>query len=163
MAAGYNEAILSGSFPMSISRRATALAGVAAVLLGASGLSAQSEEEFAGRLSRMPVDRATSPSISGGGEVRASLAGNELTVSATFAGMSSPATAAHVHRAPIARPGPVAFTLDVPETASGRIEETLTLTDAQLETLRDGMYYLQIHTTDNPRGELRGWLLPRRP
>ena len=139
---------------------------LACVLAGAAGggpLVAQSAEEFAGRLSRMPVDRATSPSISGGGEVRATLAGSELTVSATFAGMSSVATAAHVHRAPIARPGPVAFTLDVPETAAGRIEETLTLTDAQLETLRDGMYYLQIHTADNPRGELRGWLLPRRP
>ena len=148
---------------MTSTNRAAALSILVAALFATGALAAQEGARFAGRLSRMPVDRATSPSISGGGEVRASLAGNELTVFATFAGMSSPATAAHVHRAPIARPGPVAFTLDVPETASGRIEETLTLTDAQLETLRDGMYYLQIHTAENPRGELRGWLLPRRP
>ena len=139
---------------------------LACVLAGPAGgglLRAQSAEEFAGRLSRMPVDRATSPSISGGGEVRATLAGGELTVSATFAGMSSPATAAHLHRAPVARRGPVAFTLDVPAAASGRIEATIDLSEAQVDVLRDGRYYLLIHTENNPGGELRGWLLPGRP
>ena len=139
---------------------------LACILAGAAGgglLRAQSGEEFAGRLSRMPVDRATSPSISGGGDVRATLAGSELTVSATFAGMSSPATAAHLHRAPVARRGPVAFTLDVPASASGRIEATLDLSEAQVDVLRDGRYYLLIHTENNPGGELRGWLLPGRP
>lgn len=148
---------------MNIQRRATALAGSLAVVLGAGGLAAQSGDQFAGRLSRMPVDRAIAPTISGGGEVRATLAGSELTIIATFAGMSSAATAAHVHRAPIARPGPVAFAVDVPQAAAGRIEETVTLTDAQLEALRDGLLYLQIHTENNPGGELRGWLLAGRP
>ena len=134
-----------------------------AVMLCAGGVLAQTGEQFAGRLSRMPVDRAIAPSISGGGEARATLAGSELTIVATFAGMSSPATAAHVHSAPIARRGPVAFTLDVPAAAAGRIEQSVTLTDAQLDVLRDGRYYLQIHTDDNPGGELRGWLLPSRP
>lgn len=134
-----------------------------AVMLCAGGVLAQTGEQFAGRLSRMPVDRAIAPSISGGGEARATLAGSELTIVATFAGMSSPATAAHVHHAPIARRGPVAFTLDVPAAAAGRIEQSVTLTDAQLDVLRDGRYYLQIHTDDNPGGELRGWLLPSRP
>ena len=146
--------------------RGIALGLLACILAAAAGggpLRAQAGEEFAGRLSRMPVDRAIAPSISGGGEVRATLAGSELTVVATFAGMSSPAMAAHVHRAPVARRGPVAFTLDVPATAGGRIEETVTLTNAQLAELRDGRYYLQIHTRDNPGGELRGWLLPVRP
>ena len=143
-----------------------ALGLLTCVLAGAASsgpLRAQSEEEFAGRLSRMPVDRATSPSISGGGEVRATLDGSALTVSATFGGMSSPATAAHLHRAPVARRGPVAFTLDVPAAASGRIEATIDLSDAELETLREGRYYLLIHTENNPGGELRGWLLPDRP
>ena len=134
-----------------------------AVMLCAGGVLAQTGEQFAGRLSRMPVDRAIAPTISGGGEARAMLAGSELTIVATFAGMSSPATAAHVHRAPIARRGPIAFTLDVPAAAAGRIEQSVTLTDAQLDVLRDGRYYLQIHTDDNPGGELRGWLLPSRP
>ena len=145
--------------------RRVGLGLLACVLAGAAGggpLRAQAGEEFAGRLSRMPVDRATSPSISGGGEVRATLVGSALTVSATFAGMSSPATAAHLHRAPVARRGPVAFTLDVPAAASGRIETTIDLSEEQVDVLRDGRYYLLIHTENNPGGELRGWLLPGR-
>ena len=137
--------------------------GLALCMLAAAGgqlLRAQAAEEFAGRLSRMPVDRATAPSISGGGEVRATLAGNALTLAATFHGMSSAATAAHIHRAPVARRGPVALALDAPAAAAGRIEQTLTLTDAQVEALRGGEFYLQIHTENNPAGELRGWLLP---
>ena len=142
--------------------RGVALGILACVLAAGGPLRTQSGEQFAGRLSRMPVDRATSPSISGGGEVRATLDGSALTVSATFAGMSSPATAAHLHRAPVARRGPVAFALDVPEAAAGRIEATIDLSDAQVDVLRDGRYYLLIHTENNPEGELRGWLLPSR-
>lgn len=145
--------------------RGTALALLACILAAAAGSGlarAQAGEQFAGRLSRMPVDRVTAPAISGGGGARATLAGSELTIVATFAGMSSPATAAHVHRAPAAQPGPVAFTLDVPAAESGRIEAAVNLTDAQIAVLRDGRYYLQIHTENNPGGELRGWLLPDR-
>ena len=152
---------IPGHFPRGAAVELSAC--LVAVMLCAGGVLAQTGEQFAGRLSRMPVDRAIAPSISGGGEARATLAGSELTIVATFAGMSSPATAAHVHRAPIARRGPVAFTLDVAAAAEGRIEQSLTLTDAQLAVLRDGRYYLQIHTEDNPGGELRGWLLPSRP
>jgi hypothetical protein len=139
-----------------------ALACLVAGTAGGGALRAQSGDEFAGRMSRMPVDRASAPSISGGGDVRATLSGSELTIVATFTGMSSPATAAHVHRAPLARRGPVAFAVDVPAATEGRIEASVTLTDEQLEALRDGLYCLQIHTGNNPRGELRGWLLPRR-
>jgi hypothetical protein len=139
------------------------LVSVLAAAAGGGPLRAQAGEQFGGRLSRMPVDRVSAPAISGGGDVRATLAGSELTIVATFAGMSSPATAAHIHHAPVARRGPVAFTLDVPATADGRIEETITLTNAQITELRGGGYYLQIHTRDNPGGELRGWLLTGRP
>ena len=124
-------------------------------------LTGQTGERFEDRLSRMPVDRATTSSISGGGKVTATLDGHELTITATFEGMSSLATAAHLHRGPRARPGPVAFTIEVPGASSGQISQTNTLDDAQRDTLRNGLYYLQIHTANNPGGELRGWLLPQ--
>ena len=146
--------------------RGIALGLLASILAAGAGgglLLAQTGEQFAGRLSRMPVDRATAPAISGGGDVRATLAGSELTIVATFAGMSSPATAAHVHRAPVARRGPGGVHPRRPATAGGRIEETVTLTNAQLAELRDGRYYLQIHTRTIRGGELRGWLLQGRP
>lgn len=123
--------------------------------------AAQTGERFEDRLSRLPVDRVTTSTISGQGKVGATLDGHELTLSATFEGVSSPATAAHIHRAPRARPGPPVFTLEAPTTTAGVIKDTITLTDAQRDELRNGRYYLQIHTADNPGGELRGWLLPQ--
>lgn len=134
---------------------------VAAPGAGAGTLQGQAAERFGGRLSRLPVDLATTDAVRGAGEVRAVLDGDMLEIVATFEGMSSPATAAHVHRAPRARRGPVAFAVDVPPAAAGRIATTVRLAPEQVAALRDGLYYLQIHTEANAGGELRGWLLPR--
>ncbi len=146
---------------MRLTATVTVLAGLAAAALHAGGLQPAAGERFGGRLSRMPVDLVTTHTVRGSGAVSATLDGGELTIVATFAGMSSPATAAHVHRAPRARPGPVAFGVEVPQADAGRIETTVALTDEQVATLRRGHYYLQIHTEGNAGGELRGWLLPR--
>ena len=121
-------------------------------------------ERFGGRLSRMPVDLVTTSTIRGEGAVTARLHERELTLQAEFRGLSSPVTAVHVHNAPRARPGEVAFPVDVgdPMGTAGEFVATVTLTDAQAAELRAGRYYLQIHTEANPGGELRGWLLPPR-
>ena len=139
-------------------RRLMLVAGVA--LIAAGALAAQRGETFRGRLSTLPVDRLTAPTITGWGEVTAVLDGDELTITATFEGMSSPATVAHVHRARKGVRGPVAFALEVPPVTDGKLEDTVTLTDNQQRDLRSGLYYLQIHTEDNAAGDLRGWLLP---
>ena len=136
-----------------------ALVYLASIVLGTAMLGAQSSERFKGRLSRLPVDRPTAPQLMGQGSVEATLNSDELVLTAKFEGLSSPATAAHIHRAPVARRGPVAFTVEVPAVATGELRDTITLTNAQLEQLREGLYYLQIHTERNPGGELRGWLL----
>ena len=121
-------------------------------------------ERFGGRLSRLPVDLQTTSTIRGEGKVTAELRGRELTLSAEFRGLSGLVTAVHVHNAPRARPGGVAFPIDIgdPPGTAGAIAATVTLSDAQAAELRAGRYYLQVHTETNPDGELRGWLLPPR-
>lgn len=141
-----------------------------AVALALAGLTASfaaqapAVERFGGRLSRMPVDLATTSTISGEGAVTAELRERELTLTAEFQGLGSPVTAMHVHNAPRARPGEVAFPIDLddPLGTAGEFTATVTLTNAQAAELRAGRYYLQIHTEANPGGELRGWLLPPR-
>ena len=133
----------------------------AALMVAAPVVVGAQAERFRGRLSMMPVDARTALSITGEGVVTAELDGNELTIRRSFEGMSSAATRAHVHRAPPATPGPVAFAIDVPNVAEGKFEDTVTLDDTQLQGLRDSLYYVQIHTENNPAGELRGWLLPQ--
>ena len=134
-------------------------------LLGLLGLldtapHAQSGERFRGRLSVLPVDVATAQTMSGSGEARATLTGSFLVITGTFEGLSSPATVAHIHQAPPARRGPVAFTLDVTTGTNGEITGSLELDDAQRQALRNSEYYVQIHTDNNTGGEIRGWLMP---
>ncbi len=122
---------------------------------------AQGGARFGGRLSVMPVDFATRPTVSGSGDAEAVLEDRTLTLAGTFDGLSSPATAAHLHRAPPARRGPAEFPLDVTNAASGRVEGDIELDDTQIQALHRGEYYVQIRTRNNPDGEIRGWLLPR--
>lgn len=144
-------------------RLGCAVVALAAVAAPAAAQTADLER-FGGRLSRMPVDLVTTSTIRGEGVVSAGLRERELTLEAEFQGLSSPVTAVHVHNAPRARPGAVAFPIDLedPLGTAGEFAAIVTLTDAQADELRAGRYYLQIHTEANPGGELRGWLLPPR-
>ena len=137
------------------------LACIGVLLAAAPGAQAQDGARFGGRLSIVPVDFATRANVSGSGEAEAVLEDGTLTVHGTFEGLSSPATAARLHRAPPARRGPAVFALDVTAAASGRVEGQVELDDMQAEALRRGEYYVQIATRNNPEGEIRGWLLPR--
>ena len=142
-------------------RPALRLVCVGVLLAAGAAAQAQDGDRFGGRLSIVPVDFATRPNVSGSGEAEAVLDGRILTVSGTFEGLSSPAAAAHLHRAPPARRGPAVFALEVTEAAAGRVEGEIELDDAQVEALRRGGYYVQVATRNNPDGEIRGWLLPR--
>ena len=129
------------------------------LLVAAAG--AQDAERYGERLSRMPVDLRTTSTISGAGSVTAELTGNALTITVRFSGLSSGVTAAHVHNAPVARRGGVAFSVDLGGASgtAGEIIDTVTLADDQVDELRGDRYYVQLHTENNPGGELRGWLL----
>ena len=129
-------------------------------LLGAA-LSSQASAQatsFRARLSPLPVNGRTVTSITGVGQVRATLSGTRLSVTGSFSGMSSPATAAHIHLGPPGRPGAVAQPLTVTNAAQGRISGTLDLTAAQVASLRSQSLYVQVHSEGNASGELRGWI-----
>ena len=94
------------------------------------------------------------------GSVDATLDGDTLVVDGSFSGLTGPATAAHIHGpAEEGATAPPVFTLDVDNATSGDISGTWTgLTDEQIEQLRAGMYYVNVHTDANPAGEIRGQL-----
>ncbi|MDA7692509.1 CHRD domain-containing protein [Gammaproteobacteria bacterium] len=113
---------------------------------------------FRARLSPMPTTPQTKNTITGSGEVLVSLAGNTLTLTGAFAGMSSVATMAHIHNGPPAQPGPVVAALTATEAMDGELTAKIELTDEQLMALKENALYVQIHSATNPAGELRGWL-----
>ena len=92
------------------------------------------------------------------------LSGNTLTVNVRFSGLSAPATAAHVHGiATTAESTGVLLPLDVPASTAGTITGTYDLsglTADQRDALLHGHTYLNIHTSNNPSGEIRGQVAP---
>jgi hypothetical protein len=79
----------------------------------------------------------------------------KLTWKLSYSGLTGPATAAHFHGP--ADPGKNAgVAVAIPNATSSPTEGSATLTDAQAADLMAGKYYVNIHTSANPGGEIRG-------
>lgn len=141
-------------------QRFTCVCLAAALLSAASAAFSQQGETFRTRLSPVPITVAMQSAVAGSGAVTAALQGNRLTVSGTFEGLRSSATVAHLHRGQRGIPGPPIADLTVTKAAKGSVSGSFDLTPAQLDDLRNGRVYVQIHSESAPEGNLRGWLLP---
>jgi len=144
---------------MAIQRGSMALLVGIAIVGSAQSISAQTET-FKARLSRVPVESSTLAAITGLGSVTAVLNGRSLSVRGTFEGLQTPATLAQIHLGPKGVRGPVMFDLIVTKATSGSITGTLTLSPEQVEAVKRGRFYIQVHSEKAPDGNLWGWLLP---
>jgi len=94
------------------------------------------------------------------------LEGNQLTFNVTYRDLSGSAIAAHLH-GPADATAPAGVLIDLAPhhdgifAAAGSFTGTLTLTDAQLGAVVDGRTYVNIHTTANSGGEIRGQVVPQ--
>ena len=129
-----------------IRTRAAALAIASLVLAGTA--AAQTGEKYTARLGMVPAANAAQQAmVSGKGIATASLAGNKLTINGSFEGLPASATAARLHLgiAKGAR-GKAIADLTITKAASGTLSGSLDLTPAQVEALRQGRMYLQVHS-----------------
>ena len=97
----------------------------------------------------------TATSASGSVEASLDKKSNELSWTVTYSGLSGPATGAHFHgpAMPGANAGVVVpLTGDMASPMKGKS----TLTAAQAADLLAGKWYMNVHTTANPGGEIRG-------
>ena len=138
---------------------------IAAALLAVSVLSpphsanAQGARVFSARLSPVPLDAAMVGHVAGSGAVRATLTGSKLSITGTFEGLRSAASAARIHKSP--KPGirgPAILDLNASTGSSGTITGAFDLTAAQVRELEQGRYYVQLHSEKAPDGNLWGWL-----
>jgi hypothetical protein len=85
-----------------------------------------------------------------------------ITVDETFANLTTPATASHIHDSTggPGTSGPIVFPFTgVPAATSGSIpEQTFAITSAQVTDLFAGKLYFNVHTSVNPSGEIRGFI-----
>jgi glucose/arabinose dehydrogenase len=97
----------------------------------------------------------------GFGSSELTLVWNKLTLNATYAALSGPATASHIHGAagPFASAGVMVDLGPLNGGAfgiGGSLAGEVTLTAAQLAALVDGLTYINLHTGANTAGEIRG-------
>ena len=116
--------------------------------------------QYRARLAVVPIDIAMQATIAGSGAVTGTLKGSTLTITGTFSGLRSAATAARLHRSPrTAMRGVPIGDLTATAGTSGTIEGTIELTKEQVEDLAAGRLYVQLHSEKAPDGNLWGWLL----
>jgi len=128
-----------------VRRRAAAF--LCFVLLAAA-VSAQTGDKYTVRLGMVPAANGTQQVlVAGKGAATATLAGNKLTVNGTFEGLPAPATAARLHQGVAKGARGKAFAdLTITKAASGTITGSVTLTPEQVDALKAGKIYMQVHS-----------------
>ena len=120
----------------------------------------QTQQTFNVRLTPVPIDTAMRATVTGKGSATATLVGNKLSVNGAFEGLQSPATFARLHESKVTGTRGTAFAdLEISKAVTGSIAGAITLTAEQIESLRKGRFYIQIHSEKAPDGNLWGWLL----
>ena len=90
------------------------------------------------------------------GLFKGTLTGSTLKWKLTFAKLTGPATAAHIHMAPKGKSGNIVVPLCGP-CKSGQTG-TATITAAEKTAFKKHLLYVNVHTAKNPAGEIRGQL-----
>lgn len=145
---------------MALERRiAVALLALGCVGLGVLG-AAQAGQTYKARLTAVAADARTRPALAGSGSVSAVLNGSQLSINGSFDGLLSPATSAELRSGVAAGVrGSLVSDLTISKAGSGTITGSVDLTAPQLESLRKGGFYIEIHSEKAPDGVLWGWLL----
>ncbi|MEJ0069152.1 MAG: CHRD domain-containing protein [Pseudomonadota bacterium] len=143
-------------------RVSSLLATAAFVVAGftlAPGAQAQTKAFHADATTAQEVP-PTAGAGSGKGTFTLNPATKELKWSVTYSGLSSDATAAHIH-GPAASGANAGVAINLaPSGMKSPLEGSATLTDAQIADLTSGKYYLNVHTATNKGGEIRGQIVP---
>jgi hypothetical protein len=120
-------------------------------------------DKYTARLAWVPIANvAQQPLVGGKGSVTATLTGTKLAVTGTFEGLPAPATVARLHKGVVkgAR-GPSFADLTITKAPSGTISGSVALTADQVESLKEGKLYVQVHSEKgvDDGSALWGWLL----
>lgn len=107
------------------------------------------------------AERPAAVETSGAGTAQFLLIGSQLRLNATYAGLTTPASAAHIH-GPADTSASAGVLVGLEQLnggafgMAGSFAGTVSLTPEQLAAVLDGFTYLNVHTGTNPSGEIRG-------
>ena len=128
------------------------------VMLAALGSCGGSDDEVRAFVATLTGAQEVPPSAStatGSGTANLDPATKILTANVTTTGIVG--TAAHIHSGAVGISGPIVFPLTQTPAGSGIWSTTTAaLTDAQVDLLKSGGYYFNVHSAALPGGEIRG-------
>ena len=115
--------------------------------------------QFSSPLDPVAFDNSNVKNNVGNGNVTATLSGNALTITGSYASLSSEAIDAHV-KIGLAEgvPGPVIGELKVSGGMEGQVSGTIKLSSAQIAALKKGAISVVVDSAKAPDGNLWGWL-----
>lgn len=138
----------------------TLLATTTVCALAATGLSlaaaARASAWTAALSSGQEVPKQVVKDAAAHGLFKGTVSGTTLKWKLTFAKLTGPATAAHIHMAAKGVAGAVVIPLCGP--CSSGASGTATLTSAEMSAFKKHRLYVNVHTAKNPNGEIRGQL-----
>lgn len=142
--------------------------GLLLLLVVAATSHAQSNESegwrfFAAELSAENQTVLTDSPGTGSAEFTLELASLNLSWDVSFADLTSPVTAVHIHGP--AQPGtnaPPMIDL-APEAVTSSLKGGVRITESQVQYMLQGWTYVSIHTQMHPNGEIRGKVHVKRP
>lgn len=85
---------------------------------------------------------------------------SQLVWKVTYSGLSGPVTAGHFH-GPASKAANAGVAVGFKGSLDSPISGEATLTPAQMGELMGGMWYVNLHTAQNPKGEIRGQVITK--
>jgi hypothetical protein len=82
-----------------------------------------------------------------------------VTVSGSYTGMTSTATSAHIHNGAPGVAGGIILALSTTGGTVGNFSGSGTISPANITNMLNGNTYVNVHTTTNPLGEIRGQIV----
>ncbi|MBC7910654.1 MAG: CHRD domain-containing protein, partial [Pyrinomonadaceae bacterium] len=132
---------------------------IAAAVFAMLSITATAQQVYIANLSGAQVAPANGSPATGVARVTLNPAETQITVNVTYSGLLSNANAGHIHGpAAIGVNAGILFGLAGVTGTSGTLNQTYAITAAQVQQMRSGLHYLDIHTTGFPGGEIRGQL-----
>lgn len=124
--------------------------------------AALAQQKFTASLTGAQENPANASTGSGSCVITLNTAETQITVSCSYAGVSSNVAASHIHDAgPVGVNGPVRFNFNFTGGTTGAFGPlTFAVTPAQVADLRAKRWYVNVHTVNIPGGEIRGQVKP---
>lgn len=134
---------------------------IAAIFCAVFCAPAGAAENYQTNIGPTPKSGREGPTVQGRGTVLATLDKDKFTIHGSFAGLSSPATDAHLCIGIVmGGAGPAIGDLTIVQARNGAISGTFTLTPDQVAALKLGRLYVMLNSQSAPKGNLWGWFQP---